>query len=151
MSLDVYLESDHAQPRSESSGIFIREDGQMKEISREEWDRRFPDRTPIVCNRFEEKNNEVYWRNITHNLIEMAKAADLYIPVWKPENIGITHASMLIEPLANGLQKLKAEPKKFKAYNPSNGWGSYEGLIAFVSDYLNACIRHPEARVRVWR
>jgi hypothetical protein len=31
---------------------------------------------------------------------------------------------------------------------PSNGWGSYEGALAFVSDLINASVRNPD---EVWR
>lgn len=41
MSLDVCLTTPHIIHR-ETSGIFVRENGQTKEISRSEWDERNP-------------------------------------------------------------------------------------------------------------
>jgi hypothetical protein len=42
-------------------------------------------------------------------------------------------------------------PEKYKTLNPSNGWGSYEGLIEFVKKYHSACLDNPEAEIRVSR
>lgn len=94
---------------------------------------------------------EVYSANITHNLGRMAKEAGIYMHLWRPDELGITKASELIEPLLRGFEKLASEPEKYRALNPENGWGSYEGLLNFVSEYLDACEDNPDAEVRVSR
>ena len=94
---------------------------------------------------------EVYTDNITHNLTKMAMAADLYYPLWRPEEIGIRHAHQLIPILEAGLTKLCANPEEFEKHNPENGWGSYVGLKVFVRDYLEACRANPDAKVEVSR
>lgn len=94
---------------------------------------------------------EVFSRNITHNLGPMAKEAGIYQHLWRPDEIGITKASQLIEPLAKGLALLESEPERFKALNPSNGWGDYGGLVEFVGKYLGACRQFPDGDVSVWR
>lgn len=99
----------------------------------------------------ETKPTEVYWRNITHNLTGMAQKAGIYKHLWRPEEIGITHAKQLIKPLTRGLTKLRKAPDCFKKFNPDNGWGSYEALVSFVEAYLAACIKNPDAEVRVSR
>lgn len=149
MSLDVYLEFPSDVARAHS-GIFIREDGAMREISREEWDERCPGRDPVIF-RASEESQEVYWRNITHNLGRMADAAGIYKALWRPDENDITTAAQLIDPLTDGLMRLRDDPVKFKALNPENGWGDYDGLVNFVQDYLQACISHPTATVRVSR
>ena len=151
MSLDVYLISDTPFERTPTSGIFLRENGSTREISREEWDRRNPGRELVVFRGEEETTTELYHRNITHNLREMAEAAGIYQELWRPDEIGITHAKQLIEPLTRGLLSLWAEQAKFEGYDPENGWGNYEGLVAFVIDYLRACVRFPDAKVEVSR
>lgn len=93
----------------------------------------------------------VYERNITHNVNVMAKAAGCYMELWRPDEIGITKASELVQPLERGLFALIAEPDKYEAMNPSNGWGSYGGLLAFVARYLSACKNYPNADVEVSR
>lgn len=89
--------------------------------------------------------------NITHNLAAMAKAANLYYAMWRPEEIGAKLACHIEPALRLGLEALKAEPERFRAHNPENGWGSYEGLVDFVGQYLEACRKHPKARIEVSR
>ena len=90
---------------------------------------------------------DVYEDNITHNLAKMAEAAGLYMPLWRPEELTIRSAEDLIPLLTEGLAKLTADPDKFKALSPENGWGSYEGLARFVAKYLHACQESPDAEV----
>ena len=151
MSLDVSLTFPGAQPESPAvPHIFIREGGQTKEVSREEWDKRFPGREPFTTSSLNE-TGEVYSANITHNLGKMADHAGLYKPCWRPEEHDITDARQLIEPLRAGLAVLREKPEFFKTFNPDNGWGTYEGLCEFVNEYLQACERYPQAKVSVWR
>lgn len=93
----------------------------------------------------------VYSANITHNLGEMAEAAGIYMALWRPEEIGITTAQQLIEPLTAGLQKMVADPKHYKQYNASNGWGLYQDFVPWVIAYLEACKEWPDATVEVSR
>ena len=94
---------------------------------------------------------EIYWRNITHNLTPMAREAGLYAPLWRPDESGWTKAEQLIGPLSDGLEKLRSDTDKYKAFNPDNGWGNYDGLVEFVSSYLTACVDNPDAEVSVSR
>lgn len=87
--------------------------------------------------------------NITHNLNKMAEAAGIYYHLWHPEKLGLNSAHQLIGPLESGLRKLKESPEIFKAYNPANGWGTYENLVDFVTKYLAACKAHPNAQIFV--
>ena len=93
----------------------------------------------------------VFEGNITHNVAEMAKAAGLYIPLWRPEEQGLVKAAELIGPLKVGLERLEADPGKYRLLNSHNGWGSYEGLVEFVQEYLAACEENPDAAINVSR
>lgn len=62
----------------------------------------------------------IYEANITHNLRRMTVAAHIYEHVWRPEEIGITTAAQLVEPLKEGLQLLKSDPEKFKQFDSPN-------------------------------
>ena len=148
MSLDVYLEVEEIQPEAEPK-IYIRRNGSAEEITRAEWDKLYPGREPVMLETVQ--SNEVFWANITHNLNTMADAAGIYQELWRPDELGITKARQLIDPLRAGLERLKAEPAKFRAFNPRNGWGTYEGLLEFVERYLAACEQYPDADVRVSR
>lgn len=150
MSLDVYLRLPGTAPRP-TSGIFVREDGATRELTREEWDARFPGREPVVANMTDDTDTTVYDANITHNLGKMADAAGIYEALWRPDEIEITKARQLVEPLRAGLTLLLAEPGRFETFNPGNGWGTYEGLVKFVSKYLAACEEYPDADVSVSR
>ena len=97
------------------------------------------------------RTTEVYWANITHNLNSMADEAGIYKHLWRPEEIRITKASELIEPLRTAIEAMKIDPDRFKEYNPDNGWGDYEGFLEFVSQYLEACIENPDAEIEVSR
>lgn len=90
-----------------------------------------------------EKN--VYERNVTHNLVPMAKEAGLYEFIWRPDNF--TYARELVEPLVKGLRLLKENPDRFKKFNHSGGYGKYEEFVEFVEDYLQACKKYPDALV----
>lgn len=94
---------------------------------------------------------EIYSANITHNLNEMADAAGIYKHLWRPDEIGITKAQDLIEPLRVGLALLKSDEARFRQFDAPNGWGRYEHLIGFVSDYLAACEENPNSTVDVSR
>jgi len=93
----------------------------------------------------------VYSSNITHNLGDMAQAVGIYMCLWRPDEMGIGHASQLIPLLQDGLQKLKGDPEKYKKYNATNGWGVYEQFVLWVEEYLKACEDYPDAAVRVSR
>lgn len=93
----------------------------------------------------------VYDANITHNLGPMAEEAGIYKHLWRPEELGITTAGELIEPLAAGLALLQSDPDRFKAFDAPNGWGLYEHFVPFVEKYLDACRGNPDATVEVSR
>lgn len=93
----------------------------------------------------------VYSANITHNLGNMASRADIYMPLWRPDEIGITTARKLIAPLTEGLTELRSDPEHYTQFNAENGWGLYEHFVPFVENYLEACEAYPDAVVRVSR
>jgi len=98
-----------------------------------------------------EECDEYYSSNITHNLNRMAGEAGIYEHLWRPDEINITVASQLIEPLTAGLALLESDPKRFEKLNASNGWGLYEHFVPFVRHYLEACREYPDALVSVSR
>lgn len=148
MSLDVYLKSDIPVDMI-GTGIYVRKNGKTKELTLQEAKEQYPEFDDI--NESIYKTDYLYSDNITHNLGLMAKKAGIYKHLWRPEEIGITIAKELINPLRNGLHKLKLNPDVFKKYNPVNGWGTYEILVKFVEDYLDACYKYQDAKIEVSR
>lgn len=51
--------------------------------------------------------------------------------------------------IARTLVKLRAEPARFRALEPTNGWGSYAGFISFLENLRSVCAAHPRARLHV--
>jgi hypothetical protein len=115
-------------------------------------------------------DNCVYESNITHNLGIMADDAGIYEGIWRPymlmdgydggwdvleeiefERSITIQAEMLIDPIEEGLKRLVFSPSKYKKHNPENRWGSYAGLVKFVSEYLEALKEYPDAIVEVSR
>ena len=94
---------------------------------------------------------EVFETNITHNLNRMAKAAGIYKHLWRPEEIGIAKACDLIEPLSAARDKMLANPDKYKQFDASNGWGTYEQFVPWLERYLDACRTFPNAQIQVSR
>ncbi len=95
----------------------------------------------------EEKTEEVYDGNITHNLGNMAREAGIYDAMWHPYDISASKAKDIIEVLEKGLKLLKSKPEYFKTFDAPNGWGIYDHFIPFVENYLNACRKYPEAEI----
>lgn len=87
--------------------------------------------------------------NVTHNMNKMAEAVGLYQVLWSPEELGITTASQMIEPLEKGIKELTANPDKYKEYNPPNGWGNYDIFVSFCRSVLSTCEENPDAIIDV--
>lgn len=147
MSLDVYLNIED-EILKKGTGIFIRENGANKELTLEEAKEKFPD---FEAEEYMTESRQAYHGNITHNLGQMAEEAGIYKHLWRPEELNITKAKELIDPLREGLHRLKMDPERFKKFSPDNGWGTYDGLIKFVTNYLDACYEYPESTVETWR
>lgn len=152
MSLDVYLTFPGGVAKEPRDAIFVRLDGAVKEITADEWEALHPGVTPTTVRVDDtEQDDEVYSANITHNLGGMAVSAGLYKPLWRPEDIGAKTARDLLVPLSEGLALLRSDRARFEVFAPVNGWGTYDGLVAFTESYLEACAKWPEAGVHTSR
>lgn len=60
-------------------------------------------------------------------------------------------ASECIPLLKLAIDVLRADPERFEAMNPENGWGSYEDLIPALGRLLALFESAPVATVHVWR
>jgi len=98
-----------------------------------------------------ETQKEYYSANVTHNLGRMAEEAGIYEVLWRgPEN-GIEIAKQLIEPLEEGIAKMKVDPQHFRQFSAKNGWGMYEDFVPWAEKLLEACKEWPDAEVVIWR
>jgi len=88
---------------------------------------------------------EVFSRNITHNLGEMAEECGIRKALWRPDENGFVNAKDITGILEKGLKELKANPEKFKKFNSPNGWGMYKHFVPFVEAVLEACKKYPNS------
>lgn len=152
MSLDVSLIAPNRIKKT-GTGVFVRENGRNIELlTSEEVHAKFGQRVPEV----ESDTNRVFEWNITHNLGEMAdqvKIGDhtLYQYLWRPEEIGVTHARQLIDPLSQGWLFMLSNQERLEKFNPANGWGDFDGLLEFVEAYIKAAVKYPDATIEVSR
>jgi hypothetical protein len=81
----------------------------------------------------------------------MAAEAGVYEVIWRPAEAGVHAADDVRDKLRAALVLLKREPERFRKLEPANGWGTVEGFIDFVDEYLRACEENPDAEVTVSR
>ena len=96
-----------------------------------------------------DEEDTVFEQNITSNLAPMWRKAGIYLSEWgyskRPEDT----AAVFIEPLETAVTAMRADPETYRALNPPNGWGDYEGALQFLEDLLSAAKANPEARIYV--
>lgn len=115
----------------------------------------------------EEKQEDVYSGNITHNLGKMAEEAGLYKALWRPyqlkEGYNIpeddhhaeykyevenpVRAHEIISIIEKGLEDMIARPAHYKTFDSPNGWGLYKHFVPFIENYLEALKKYPESFV----
>ena len=108
---------------------------------------------PCVCTTCDNKHTrtdrpEYFRRNITHNLGGMFDEAGVYEILWRGDGLV---AKDVLPKLAGALATMRAEPDRFKAFNAENGWGTYDGALAFLSAVVRACEEFPEGVLRCCR
>lgn len=94
--------------------------------------------------------------NVTYNLAGMFAAA-LDLPERLEERSTVFGLRLLDGApgseaggvLRRAVERMEADPDKYRAMNPPNGWGDYEGALACLR-YLHAgCVEHPDGIVAV--
>ena len=111
---------------------------------------------PVVTDDPDDYMHEVWEYNITHNLGKLASALGVYKVIWRPEETDgvIEKASDMIEPLEHAIEMLgdtTDDHRRFRKYEPDNGWGTIDGFLNFMKAYLAACQRYPNALIEVSR
>lgn len=155
MSLDITIIS--PEPiKKKSTGVYVRIDGETRELTKEEAIAHFPDVDPNTIVEEEIETNEFWYGNITHNLCQMAEDClsfeeeyqhyNLYDLLWRDTQVPFTgvYLNIYIAHLSYCLYVLKNDPDHFKKFNPENGWGTYEQLVNFVEEFIKALVTMPE-------
>lgn len=60
-------------------------------------------------------------------------------------------AAEAIDDLRQAVQRMASDPEKYRAMQPPNGWGNYEGARDYLSDLLEGCLAHPKSTIYVSR
>lgn len=94
---------------------------------------------------------EIFSENYTHNAVPMAEAAGIYKALWRPSENHYVYAGDIIPVLLRGIKDMQANPDKYIALEPKNGWGRYETFLSFVRDVLSACEANPDAEIKATR
>jgi hypothetical protein len=51
--------------------------------------------------------------------------------------------------LERAVTDMTANPAKYQAMNPSNGWGNYDGALTYLDRLREACLAHPNALIHI--
>lgn len=98
------------------------------------------------CASFFGLGDELWWRNITHNVTEMWGKAGVYDAFYMSEG----HQAMeYVSVLERGLTLMVEDFKEYKALDAPNGWGRAEHAVAFLWAAYVAFRNNPEAMIRV--
>lgn len=80
------------------------------------------------------------------NLAPMAEELRVYDYIWHPS---VVRAANLIYPLGEALLVLLEHEDHYRTLEPSNGWGKYEHLVEFLTQYIRACAKFKNAVIEV--
>jgi hypothetical protein len=86
----------------------------------------------------------VYDRNYTSNVS----------PIWRAAGVNLAEldgkaAREVIGPLRDALAAMAADPARFEAMNPENGWGGFDGAFGVILELWIVAMRFPYATLRV--
>ena len=149
MSLDLYIISPEPVVKH-GTGVFVRENGRNVELkTMEEVRAHFPNSDLLHIHEYEYTDEDYWHGNITHNMCGMAREVPidgteltLYDLLWQPDEHGFKLAGdagyrgdVLI-----GFIYLREHRNDLIQFNPENGWGNYDLLLAFTLDFLQHLI-----------
>ena len=81
----------------------------------------------------------------TYNLSDMWRLAGVFE---SSSDMGGMNARALAGKAAAGLSKAVMYPASFKALNPTNGWGDYDGFVKILTRVAIVCAENPTGKVR---
>ena len=83
--------------------------------------------------------------NYTSNVSPMWTQA-LGRPLYELHGMSAAEAVPL---LYAGIAAMRADPDGYRALNPANGWGRFEGALGYLKTLRDACAEHPKTVIRV--
>ena len=116
--------------------------------------------TYAICNAGEAFEASEWSANITHNMTVMARhvpvsveyrnkvyEGTLYDYVWHPEKQGSVSTILMSKILIQGIIYMVANRKSLLPFNPTNGWGSYDSFLRWLTKYKEACEDNPGCKI----
>ncbi len=82
--------------------------------------------------------------NYTSNVSRMWRTAGCDLYALKDRKAGD-----LVPYLERAIWAMRDYPERYRAMEPDNGWGTYEGCLEFLEKILQGCYAVPSAIVRV--
>lgn len=127
--------------------------------------------TTNACAHCGREGTELFSWNYTYNVSDMLGAAAIACGVATPKEaaaVGEPTTAVLfgrirmldgiegragdyVPKLEAILAELRKCPEKYRPMEPSNGWGSYDGIVSALGELLDALRKHPDAKVETWR
>jgi uncharacterized protein (DUF2235 family) len=88
-------------------------------------------------------------------VVEIGNCTSNVSPMWR-KALGVSlsdfhqvNAAEAAPKLADAVKAMESDPAGYRAMNPPNGWGDYEGALAYLRKLAEACARHPKCRIWV--
>ena len=156
MGLTVYLTDKNPQwlvSKSATRGPHVRdrETGQVREMTVLEWNRLHPSLELVDVDPGQPLFNQVFAEGINHNVGCIARHIGVHRCLWRAPEKGFRKASQLTQPLRDALDMIRAHRESLRMIEAPNGFGTVEQLEDFLLRLHQACVKHPEAELEVWR
>lgn len=93
------------------------------------------------------RETDIYEANVTYNLSKMYyKCIDTEKGYKKLDGMNCKEALPIIN---NAIRDMLNNADEYRKLNPTNGWGSYEGLLKQMQEMRNCCESNPDGIIRV--
>ena len=93
------------------------------------------------------RETEILEKNVTYNLAKMYyKCIDKEKGFKRLNGINCKEALPIIN---NAIRDMLDNADEYRKLNPSNGWGSYEGLLATLQEMRNCCENNPDGIIDI--
>lgn len=99
---------------------------------------------------YTDRGEILFEANITHNLAKMAEAGGFYKALWRADE-ELTTPQQLGAAIRRGLHSFVDHPATFRAFEPANGWGTFDDFVVWLLRLVEACDEYPDAVVEVYR
>jgi hypothetical protein len=84
--------------------------------------------------------HDMFWRNYTSNVVGMW---DLAMPKLHLRDMDGRPVAECLPHLREGVAWMESNREACLKHEPGNGWGDYDGALAFLAAVLDACVNAP--------